>query len=156
MSDLIDRQKAIDILDVDAELLKRVLDDTDVVGAERAKYEWGLGLIESYICDMKELPSAEPEWTLTTTEQPRKAGYYQSTCIDQQWGITANEAERYLSVCYYEPSPDHPWYDPRRGTVVAWMPLPEMYQGPLDEWVQAMRDEHYRRMKEEDKRCVMK
>ena len=61
MGDLISRQAAIDALNVGAELLKRVLDDADIVGAEREKYEWGLGLIESYISDMKEIPSAQPE-----------------------------------------------------------------------------------------------
>lgn len=61
---LISREKAIDALNVGTELLRRVLDDTDVVGAERAKYEWGLGLIESYISDMKKLPSAQPEITV--------------------------------------------------------------------------------------------
>jgi hypothetical protein len=60
-NDLISRQAVIDELSVDAELLRRVLDDTDVVGAEREKYEWGLGLIESYISDMEELPSVQPE-----------------------------------------------------------------------------------------------
>ena len=60
-SDLISRQAAIDELNDGAELLRRVLDDTDIVGVERAKYEWGLGLIESYISDVEELPSAEPE-----------------------------------------------------------------------------------------------
>ena len=59
--DIIYRQDAIDALDVGAELLRRVLDETDIVGAERAKFEWGLGLIESCIYDMEELPSAEPE-----------------------------------------------------------------------------------------------
>lgn len=63
MNDLISRQAAIDTLNDGAELLKRVLDDADIVGLERAKYEWGLGLIESYISDMKELPSAESEKT---------------------------------------------------------------------------------------------
>ena len=61
MSDLIKRQAAIDALATGEELLKRVLDDMDVVGNEREKYEWGLGLIESYIADMKELPSAQSE-----------------------------------------------------------------------------------------------
>ena len=61
MNDLISRQAAIDELNDGAELLRRVLDDTDLVGAERAKYEWGLGLIESYISDVEELPSAETE-----------------------------------------------------------------------------------------------
>lgn len=61
MKDLISRQAAIDVLDGGAELLKRVLDDTDIVGSEREKFAWGLGLLESFIEDMKELPSADPE-----------------------------------------------------------------------------------------------
>ena len=44
-TDTISRQAAIDTLNVDAELLRRVLDETDIVGTELAKYEWGLGLI---------------------------------------------------------------------------------------------------------------
>lgn len=56
-------EDAIDELDIGCELLRRALDDTDVVGVERAKYEWGLGLIESYIADIKELPSAQPQCT---------------------------------------------------------------------------------------------
>ena len=61
--DAIYRQAAIDTLDVGAELLRRVLDDTDIVGVEREKYKWGLSLIETYISDMKELPSAQPDIT---------------------------------------------------------------------------------------------
>ena len=59
--DLIDRQAVIDVLGVGKEVLSRVLDDTDVVWREREKYLWGLGLIEAYINDMKELPSVQPE-----------------------------------------------------------------------------------------------
>lgn len=61
MDDLISRQAAIDALNIGTEVLRRVLDETDIVGAEREKYEWGLGLIESYISDIKELPSAQKE-----------------------------------------------------------------------------------------------
>ena len=68
MADLIDRQAAIDVLNVGEELLRRVLDDMEVVGNEREKLAWGLGLIEAYIADMKELPSAQPE-PLTDKEQ---------------------------------------------------------------------------------------
>lgn len=64
MNDLISRRAAIDTLATGEELLNRVLDDMDVVGNEREKYEWGLGLIESYIDDMKELPSVQPEGTI--------------------------------------------------------------------------------------------
>lgn len=60
-SDAINRQDAIDVLDVGAELLRRVLDETDIVGVEREKYGWGLGLIESCIADVKELPTIQPE-----------------------------------------------------------------------------------------------
>lgn len=59
--DPIDRQTAIDALNVGAEFLRRVLDETYIVGDERTKYEWGISLIESYISDMKDLPSAQPD-----------------------------------------------------------------------------------------------
>ena len=62
MTDLISRQAAIDVLSLGKEILSRVLDDIDVVGADREKYSWGLGLIESYINDIEELPSAQPEY----------------------------------------------------------------------------------------------
>ena len=61
MADLIDRQAAVDVIGIGTELLRRVLDDTDIVGIEREKYEWGLGLIESYISDIKELPLAQSD-----------------------------------------------------------------------------------------------
>ena len=44
--------------------MRRVLDDTDVVGNEREKFVWGLELVELFIDDMKELPSAEPKTKL--------------------------------------------------------------------------------------------
>lgn len=59
--DLISRQEAIDVLSLGKEILSRVLDDTDVVGADREKYSWGIRLIESNIEDIKELPSASSE-----------------------------------------------------------------------------------------------
>ena len=59
--DLISRQAAIDEIAFGKEMLNRVLDDMDVVGVEREKYEWGLGLIESLIDDIRELPSAHSE-----------------------------------------------------------------------------------------------
>ena len=61
MKDLISQQAAIDALDVGAELVRRVLDDADIAGAEREKFKWELELIESYISDMKALPSAQPD-----------------------------------------------------------------------------------------------
>ena len=64
MDELIYRQAAIGVLNDGAELWRRVLDEPDVVGIERKKYEWGLGLIESYISDMKELPPAQTDRSL--------------------------------------------------------------------------------------------
>ena len=61
MTDLINRQEAIDILQLGAEILRRVLDDMDVVGIDREKYSYGLKLLESDIEDIKELPPAQPE-----------------------------------------------------------------------------------------------
>lgn len=58
--DTIYRQAAIDILSLGKEILSRVLDDTDVVGTDREKYSCGLGLIESYIKDIEELPPVQP------------------------------------------------------------------------------------------------
>lgn len=60
-NDLIRRADAIDALSYGKEMLNLALDDMDVVGAEREKYLWGLGLIESTIKDIEQLPSAEPE-----------------------------------------------------------------------------------------------
>lgn len=59
-NDLISRREAIEIISTCEELLKRTLDDMDVVGNVREKYEWGLGLTKAFIDDIKELPSAQP------------------------------------------------------------------------------------------------
>ena len=64
MNDLVKRQDAIDILLFSKEFLMKILDDMDVVGNAREKFSWGLGLIESFIDDVNELPSAEPEKVL--------------------------------------------------------------------------------------------
>ena len=59
--DTISRQDAIDVLSLSKEILNRALDNIDVVGTDREKYSWGLGLIESNIEDIKELPPAQLE-----------------------------------------------------------------------------------------------
>lgn len=59
--DMISRQAAIDVLLIGKEFMNRALDEMDIVGDEREQYEWGLGLIESYIDDVEQLPSAQPE-----------------------------------------------------------------------------------------------
>lgn len=61
MNDLISRQAAIDVVDDGAELIRRVLDNMNVVGGERSKFAWGLGLLESCIDELNGLPSAQSE-----------------------------------------------------------------------------------------------
>jgi len=120
VSDLINREEAIDTLNIGAELLRRVLDDTDIVGAERAKYEWGLGLIESYISDMEELPSAEPRWVSSSERVPKESGKYYVSGGDKVW------------ICEFLIIPNFTggWCNDASNPVVqAWMPLPKPYEG---------------------------
>lgn len=131
MDDTIYRQAAIDALDVGAELLRRVLDETDIVGAERAKYEWGLGLIESCIADVKDLPSAQPEqrWIPATERLPEEYGEYICTMENgqvQECGFVP-ENQRGLvdgwSTCEADGHKFLGYAD-----VLAWMPLPEPWK----------------------------
>ena len=61
MDDLISRQAAIDVVEGGTELIRRVLDNMDVVIGERDKFAYGLGLLESCIEDLSGLPSAQSE-----------------------------------------------------------------------------------------------
>ena len=100
-------------------MLSRVLDDTDdVVGCEREKYSWGLGLIEAYINDMKELPPAQPEqrW-IPSGEKPPEEGSY------LVWMPFAPPKHR-MTVAKYCGG-----YWNIKTPISAWMPLPEPYGG---------------------------
>lgn len=124
MNDLISRQDAIDVLNVGTELLRRVLNDADIVGVERAKYEWGLGLIESYISDMKELPSVR-QWIPVTERLPEEDG---GLYLVTDYAKSINRRRMHLSRCYM--NKEGFWSDVPIGyKVVAWMPLPEPYSG---------------------------
>ena len=90
MADLINRQEAIDILQLGAEILRRVLDDMDVVGIDREKYSYGLKLLESDIEDIKELPPAQPE---------RKAGQWIPS--DSELEIKCNKCGKDFSEYVY-------------------------------------------------------
>lgn len=128
VGDTISRQAAINTLEGGAEFLRRVLDVTDLVGVEREKYAWGLGLYESCIADVKELPSAQPEpqWIPVSEGLPKKDGRYQVTRHDY---VTNTE---FIDILWYE---KNTWWD-RQATgdyaVTAWMPLPERYVRPAD------------------------
>lgn len=97
VKDLISRQDAVDALLTGKEFLMRVLDDADVVGQDREKYSWGLGLIESCINDIEELPSAEPE-RLTDddfeTIRIHLNAYKEKLCNQRRW----KEAEEYQRI----------------------------------------------------------
>ena len=114
MSDLISRQAAIDVLSVGKELLSRVLDDIDVVGADRDKYSWGLGLIESNIEDIKELPPAQPgvQWIPCSERLP--------DALDSVL-VTSTGGHVYISYIV------HGEFE-YGGEVIAWMPLPKPYE----------------------------
>lgn len=119
MDDSINRQAAIDVLSECREYLMRALDDMDVVGQEREKVSYGLGLIESCAYDIADLPSAQPEprWIPVTERLPeeytRVIGYMAwkaMTTIEYQHG-------RWYSIDHLEPLPDE--------AVSHWMPLPQ-------------------------------
>ena len=136
MKDLIERQAAIDILSLGKEILSRVLDDTDVVGVDREKYSWGLGLIESNIEDIEELPSAHPEsnWIPVSERFPKNEDYV-LVCYEDGHIRTAYY---YIDTNFYpsefEDCCETGWYNYNkdfmyRQDVIAWMPLPLSYQG---------------------------
>ena len=168
--DLISREETLDVFAAGRELLRRALDDADVVGVERAKYEWGLGLIESYIADVKDLPAAQPQAKciakITLNEEQLRDAVEKAKCeilaSQPQWIPCSERLPGYgVSVLTYdghcfcvekriptirddkgEPltgdwwvSDDYDEYDSdyypnlRDGACIAWMPLPEPYDG---------------------------
>jgi hypothetical protein len=135
MEDLISRQQVIDILDVGAELLRRVLDETNIVGAERAKYEFGLGLVESYIADVKELPPAQQKqrWIPCDKDEPDEDMECWVTVKTTDALYRGNFTKRYgerrdkgfITSCGFM------WWN----TALAWMPIyePEPYRTEGDD-----------------------
>lgn len=117
--DLISRQEVINVLNDGAELLRRFLDETYVVGDERTKYEWGLGLIESYIYEMDGLPSAQ-QWILCSERLPEYCK--EVLAVTSIGGIYVAKYEAF----------DTEWHETveyrRLLGVSAWMPLPEPYK----------------------------
>ena len=107
MNDLISRQAAIDALNYDAELLRHVLDETYVVDSDRTKFEWGLGLIESCIYDMDELPSAQPKrmrgrWVKDeeASSQHLESIYVCSACNNMEaWGEVEKNTFKFCPNC---------------------------------------------------------
>ena len=134
MSDLISRQDAIDALNDGAELLRRVLDKTYVVGDDRAKYEWGIGLIESYISDMKELPSAHPEQQWIPCSERLPHGSW-SDLVNVSIHDDSGDTPFDYTSCGWVTTEGEYWIvaNEINTHVVAWMPLPEPWKGESDE-----------------------
>lgn len=140
MDDLISRQQAIDLLNDSAELLRRVLDNTDIVGAERKTYEWELRLTEAYISDMKELPSAQ-QWIPCSERLPKEdsltgrgnqfSDIVLVTCVHH-----ANDNEHFIDMAQIV---NGEWRFIRDTNecyslsdcceIIAWMERPEPYEG---------------------------
>ncbi len=124
MSDTIYRKMAIESIEFGVETLKIALDRIDVTYNEREKFSWGIGLLESYIADMKDLPSAQPHWISCSERLPEEdedvllqfssnmgVGFYRDG-----WAVNTGEGI-YSVVDYSEEKP------------IAWMPLPKPYGG---------------------------
>ena len=101
-TDAISRQAVLDMLNVSAELLRRALELTDVVGDGRVKYEMELELIEAYISDVKELPSVQPEykkgrWILD--DKPNGGFWVCSECKFPSEAFAANMLYKFCPNC---------------------------------------------------------
>lgn len=140
MDDLISRQAAIESIEFGVETLKIVLDRTDVTYNEREKFSWGMGLLESYIEDIKELPSAHQRWIPCSERLPEANGRYFVTRGLSACGAMWN---RVYIINYSDLmglKSERIWWDGNVGKsdferfddVIAWMPLPEPYGGESD------------------------
>lgn len=147
MNDLISREAAIDVVEGGLELIRRVLDNMDVEIGERGKFAYGLGLLESCIEELSELPSAQPEDRCSECDAWNKYKNYEysqwipvmekSPEIGQIVLCSLKTPHYYgqIHVCKYcaaDKYHDHPYFDWGHNgfpNVVAWMPLPECYKG---------------------------
>ncbi len=72
---LIDREQVLDCLNRNAEQIRETLDDYLLFTAEEEKFSWGLGLVESMIADVEELPSAERKGKWIEDDDPTVKGH---------------------------------------------------------------------------------
>ena len=88
-ADTVSRQAAIGLIRHEIELSRCALDEMDLVGTEREKFAWGLGLLECIAEDIDELPSAQPELNQAQSR------IQSSDCISRQAAIDA-----FCKECY--------------------------------------------------------
>jgi hypothetical protein len=126
--DLISRKAAIYLLEHEIELSNRALDFAELVGTEREKFSWGLGLLESIAEDIKQLPSAQPEhrWIPCSERLPERGvsvlishvGYVSEDYLDIDDG----------AMYFWNSGID---LDEELNNL-AWMPLPAPWRGEDD------------------------
>lgn len=93
MDDLISRQEAIDCISESAEMIRRALDNLDLVGTEREKFAWALGLVEAIVSDVEELQSVQSE--IIKCKDCRHNGSFDTDCpIDWKGKEYCSFAER--------------------------------------------------------------
>lgn len=149
MDDMILRQAAVDAVDGGAELIRRVLDNMELVGSERSKFEWGLGLLESCINDLNELPSAQPEqrWIPCSERLPEFSVHKKDPSLCE-WDnsepvlVYCKNSEGIFESQYLIAEYTNGFWEEEQGDrngwrgiefadeivdVIAWMPLPEPY-----------------------------
>lgn len=93
--DPIDRQAAIGLIRHEIELSRRALDEMDLVGTEREKFAWGLGLLECIAEDIDELPSAQPEEVIPHRNYQYLSDYW----CECGWHLGKKESVKYCAEC---------------------------------------------------------
>jgi hypothetical protein len=92
MDDLIKRCDVLEDIDEDADRLRTVLDEMDLVGIEREKFGYGLGFLEALIDDIKQIPSAERKGKWIEHHAPFTwMGYTYWTCSECGFGEDNNK-----------------------------------------------------------------
>ena len=107
MSDLISREAALDVL---AAMQGRCTSKAALIQNSKIWQQ------------IKDLPSAEPQWIPVSEGLPKKDGRYQVTRYDY---VTNTE---FIDILWYE---ENTWWNRRSigdYAVIAWMPLPKAYQ----------------------------
>ena len=127
MSNLIDRQAAIEALTENKEMINAVLDSLTLDYNTRRYQEQRRGQINEDIETIKELPSAQPErkWIPCSERLPEKPDNYPCCGIYRTYFLVTLKSGCVKSLGYEF---DSDRWQITGSPVIAWMPLPEPYQ----------------------------